>query len=75
LRKLLGGVWGNLGRVDGHDAGSGETNIFILTNHPKLAFGEVKRGHEADLKVAYREVGQNGFNILDPADLTHFAVA
>jgi hypothetical protein len=80
LEKIIRRSLGNLGRVDGHDAGSGETNIFILTNHPKLAFGEVKRGHEtsgalADLKVAYREVGQNGFNILHPADLTHFAVA
>ena len=30
---------GNLGQVDGHDAGSGEMNIFILTDQPKVANG------------------------------------
>ncbi len=34
---------GNLGKVDGHDAGSGEMNIFILTDHPKLAFQAIKQ--------------------------------
>ena len=71
---------GNLGKVDGHDAGSGEMNIFIFTDHPKLAFEHVKQvlGTEdfmPDLKVAYREIGKDEFTILHPSDLSYFAVA
>jgi len=71
---------GNLGKVDGHDAGSGEMNIFVLTEHPKLAFERVKqvlgtKDFMPDLKVAYREVGQDEFTILHPTGLTYFAIA
>jgi hypothetical protein len=71
---------GNLGKVDGHDAGSGEMNIFILSDHPKLAFERVNRvlGTEdfmPDLKVAYREIGKDEFTILHPAGLSYFAIA
>lgn len=71
---------GNLGKVDGHDAGSGEMNIFILTDHPKLAFQGIKlllgtRDFMPDLKVAYREIGKDEFTILHPADISYFAIA
>jgi hypothetical protein len=71
---------GNLGNVDGHDAGSGEMNIFILTNHPKPAFDRIKqllgtKDFMPDLKVAFRVIGKDEFTILHPADLTHFAIA
>lgn len=71
---------GNLGNVDGHDAGSGEMNIFVITDQPKLAFEKIKSllgGQDvmSDLKAAYRVVGANNFTILYPANLTHFAVA
>ena len=71
---------GNFGRVDGHDAGSGEMNIFILTDHPKLALERVKQvlGTEdfmPDLKVAYREIGHNKFTILHPEGPSYFAIA
>jgi hypothetical protein len=71
---------GNLGKVDGHDAGSGEMNIFILTDHPKLAFQGIKqllgtRDFMPDLKVAYREIGKDEFTILHPAGLSYFAIA
>lgn len=70
---------GNFGRVDGHDAGSGEMNIFIFTENPKLAFDLVKQvlGTEdfmPDLKVAYREVGMDEFTILHPDGLSYFAI-
>ena len=75
LRRL-----GNIGTVDGHDAGSGEINIFILTDHPTLAFERVKqvlgtKDFMPELKVAYREIGIDGFTILHPADLSHFGIA
>jgi hypothetical protein len=70
---------GNFGKVDGHDAGSGEMNIFIFTDHPKLAFERLapvlgKKDSMPDLKVAYREVGKGEYTILYPADLTSFAI-
>ena len=76
---VIGGL-SDLGKVDGHDAGSGEMNIFILTDRPKLAFERVKRvlgtkDFMPDLKVAYREVGKDEFTILYPAGLTYFAIA
>ena len=71
---------GNLGQVDGHDAGSGEMNIFILTDQPKLAFEHVKqvlgtKDFMPELKAAYREIGDDKFTILHPTGLSHFAIA
>ena len=71
---------GNLGKVDGHDAGSGEMNIFILTAPPKLAFQGIRqllgtRDFMPDLKVAFREIGKDEFTILHPAGLSYFAIA
>ena len=34
---------GDVALVDGHDAGSGEGNIFLLTDSPELAFEVAKR--------------------------------
>jgi hypothetical protein len=66
--------------VDGHDAGSGEVNIFIRTDDPKRAFNEVKailgsRDFWVDARVAYREVAGSEYTILWPKDLTEFKVA
>ena len=71
---------GDLGTVDGHDAGSGEMNIFILSDQPKLAFERVKqvlgtKDFMPELKVAYLEIGNDEFAILHPADLSHFTIA
>ena len=70
---------GSLGKVDGHDAGSGEMNIFIHTDHPKLAFEQICRiigskDFMADMKVAYREFNSDTYTILFPPDLSHFEV-
>jgi hypothetical protein len=66
--------------VDGHDAGSGEVNIFIRTDDPSRAFNEVKRvlgsrDFWVDARVAYREVARTRYTILWPKDLTEFKVA
>lgn len=71
---------GTLGEVDGHDMGVGEMNIFIRTDHPKLAFERIKslvgtQDYLADMKVAYRYVGQSDFTIIHPPDLADFAIA
>ncbi len=66
--------------VDGHDAGSGEMNIFILTDDPAGTFVEVERalsgnGMWADARVAYRELDGEEFSVLKPKNLTDFKVA
>jgi hypothetical protein len=71
---------GSLGKADGHDAGSGETNIFIFTNHPQIAFERIKSvlGTEdfmPDLKAAYRQIGSDHFVIICPHGLNHFSIA
>jgi hypothetical protein len=71
---------GKLGKVDGHDAGSGETNIYIFTDQPRPAFDRIKQltgvgRFMPQLKVAFRLVGTDKFTILYPMELTHFAIA
>jgi hypothetical protein len=66
--------------VDGHDAGSGEVNIFIHTDEPGRAFNEVKavlgsRDFWVDARVAFREVAATEYTVLWPKDLTEFKVA
>jgi hypothetical protein len=80
LEETIMGSLGDLGNVDGHDAGSGEMNIFILTDHPEPAFERIKelldtRFFMLDVKVAFRVLGKEEFTILHPADLTYFAIA
>jgi len=66
--------------VDGHDFGSGEFNIFILTDQPSESFraAETTIAHyhpQQTLKAAYRELGQDNFVILWPPNLQDFTVS
>lgn len=66
--------------VDGHDAGSGEMNIFILTNDPAKTFQEVKHLlHEEarwpETRIAFRDRETSKYTILWPKELGHFSVA
>jgi len=66
--------------VDGHDAGAGEVNIFILTNDFEKAFDEVKgalkgKGFWADVRIAYREVSKSEYIVLWPEGLNEFNIA
>ena len=55
-------------KVDGHDMGSGERNIFIFTSDPAATFHRARpvfeRGHQ--LESAYREVGGEEFTVIWP---------
>lgn len=66
--------------VDGHDAGSGEMNIFIVTNDFRKAFGEVKAVLQdeelwVDARIACREVDKHEYTILWPKGLNKFKIA
>jgi hypothetical protein len=57
LAEELGGT----GEVDGHDFGSSEFNIFVLTNEPLAAFERSQKlvrnqKLRSPIRVAYREV-------------------
>lgn len=65
--------------VDGHDIGSGEVNIFILTDNPTVAFNESKAvldklGFESHLRAAFRRIDEDDYKVLWPNDLTSFRV-
>jgi hypothetical protein len=65
--------------VDGHDAGSGEINIFIHTDDPEGTFGAIKRiigtrDFWVDARVAYRELTGSTFTVLWPKGLSEFNV-
>jgi len=66
--------------VDGHDAGSGEMNIFVMTDRPQSAFDEVKailasRELWLSIRAAYREVTGSDYTILWPKGLTEFKIS
>ena len=70
---------GSLGEVDGHDAGSGETNIFVHTDNPQFAFARIwsllcATDFASKVKAAYREIGGEVYTIIHPPGLGSFSV-
>lgn len=65
--------------VDGHDMGSGEANIFIITENPKQAFEEIRQALQSetcwsDVRIAYREISGEEYVPLWPKGLRGFSV-
>jgi len=65
--------------VDGHDFGSGEFNIFILTEDPATVFRKaheivINQGVPNVMRSAYREMDGEDFVLLWPSSLTEFTV-
>lgn len=64
--------------VDGHDIGSGEINIFLLTDDPKRIFGDVfnllEKKYKENLKAGYREISKEEYEIIWPKKLLKFIV-
>ena len=76
--KLEDGLHG-IAEVDGHDFGSEEMNIFILTNEPKKIFAstqEILKNSNlfSNVRAAYRENTGSEYKILWPEDLDEFLV-
>jgi len=58
-------------KVDGHDMGSGERNIFIFTSDPPATFSRARpvleRRHQLEsVTAAYREVESDEFTVIWP---------
>ena len=60
--------------VDGHDSGSGQANIFILTSAPAITFSKIKGLLQGKFKAAYRSVTGNHYTVLWPEGLGEFSV-
>ena len=62
---------GDSAHVSGHDVGSGETNIFIVTSDPAATFHRARpvlerRQQLQSVTVAYREVEGEQFTVIWP---------
>jgi hypothetical protein len=69
----------NGSEFDGHDAGSGEVNLFIRTDSPKEVFEAIKsllRNEDlwTQARVAFRRLDGEDYTILWPASLRTFGV-
>jgi hypothetical protein len=71
---------GDTADVDGHDIGAGETNIFIVTSTPEIAFHRAKAVLDRSqllgaVRAAYRPLAGQTFTVLWPAHRQDFSVA
>jgi hypothetical protein len=80
FEQALASVVGQIAVVDGHDCGSDEMNIFIITEDPIAVFNLVHQTDESiwpseDMKAAYRLTGCESYVCLWPPGLNQFRVA
>ena len=71
IEDQLARALGESGRVDGHDFGSGEANIFLFTADPPQTLAVVlpvlrDLSRESDATAAYRTVGGNQYTVIWP---------
>jgi hypothetical protein len=73
-------LFGRSAKVDGHDFGLGEMNIFILTEDPISTFELVQQTDHSErpsqeMRAAYRSVDSEDYVCLWPAELKQFHIA
>jgi hypothetical protein len=79
--RLIEEFSGSATHVDGHDSGSGEANIFILTPNPNESFAlaqvVVKKtfGISAEFRAGFRRIDSDEYAVLWPAGARGFSVA
>ena len=66
-------------KVDGHDSGRGEFNIFVFTDEPIESFRDIEKTIQHHFpsrifKAAYRAIEQDAYIILSPPDLKDFSI-
>jgi len=79
LEDRLIGDLGHSAKVDGHDCGSGETNIFISTSDPVATFWKIRQmlqgeGRLQGVTAAYREVAGGKYTVLWPEGQGDFSI-
>ncbi len=76
--ERIDALLGELGRVSGHEAGTGEGNLFIDSDTPELAFQKALPCLDEKFRdlarAAYRERDGESFTILWPPGLKVFRV-
>jgi hypothetical protein len=80
FEEALSAVVGRIAKVDGHDFGAGEMNIFILTEDPVATFALVQQMDESirpsqEMRVAYRLIDREEYICLWPPELSLFQLA
>jgi len=80
LEEELESAIGDLGNVDGHDLGQGEMNIFVHTASPVRLFETVRSlplvaRAMPRLKVAFRPLDGDAYEVLHPSGTYRFTVA
>jgi hypothetical protein len=71
IEDELSDVLGSCAKVDGHDFGQNEGNIFIFTDKPERILEAVlpllrRRSCDGDATVAYRTVGGEEYTVILP---------
>jgi hypothetical protein len=66
-------------KVEGHDFGSKEANIFVHTDDPRRAFEEIRTilsGHKlwSDTRIAYRHIDGDEYTVIWPEGATTFKI-
>jgi hypothetical protein len=66
--------------LDGHDFGSGEMNIFFFTETPEALFERLRpllksQDRLASVRVAFRDVSKDEYEVLWPPDLQRFEIS
>ena len=79
IERHVAAALGELGKVDGHEAGWGEMRIFILTPKPIEAVDRLREVPEiadvmAELKAAYRKLGSDDFEVLQLEGRNRFRI-
>lgn len=80
FEDLLFSLLGANAAVDRHDCGSGEMNIFIITQSPAATFALVQQAEQSlwpsrEMRAAYRWIDQEDYICLWPPELNQFDVA
>ena len=80
LEDTLSEDLAGIAEVDGHDMGSGQTNIFMIASDPLLAFDRAKvvlarAGLLPGVTAAYRPASGDAYTVLWPPHQHTFSVA
>jgi hypothetical protein len=81
LEDALVAALGDAADVDGHDIGSGEANIFVLTDNPQDTFAKalpilMSCADFDSMRAAFREVADDVYTVLWPRNFEGaFAIA